>query len=557
MEFLKQQGRYVADQFRTFSASQRIAIALLLVVLLGATYQMLTWAGGPDWQPLLDQSFTPAQIQRVQGELAAVGMSSRVEGDRILIRGNDDERQRLMAMLAQKDALPRDMTPGYAALMKETNAFISTQESKWRQARGLEAEIAAVLRRFQGVRDASVLVQVPENRGFATRAKTSASASVNLVLNEGDVLDKKRIAAIANFVAGAVPGLTVHDVKITDGVQFHRAPDPNSQVPGDMLELQLAAENLHTRKIYDQFSFIPGLVVNVHARLRDADERVNQTVLGDIKVSEETEKNDEMENTAAAVSPGVRPNQGLAIDSSGPASTSVSTEAMTKYNGERDRKQTDSVRLAGFVDKLTASINVPHSYLAAVYRKQKGLAEDAQVAPGDVDAAAQVELKKIRDQVKTLLQAPDEDHVVVSSYFDLPKAAAADLPGGGAGGLGSFEYMALLRQYGPQAGLGLLAFISLLAVMRIAKKAQASVARSRAAMAGAAAHGGAAAILPTLGGGPEAIGEAEGITGAMIGHEVDEGLVRTQQIVDQIAQLVKEDPDSAAGILQTWLADSR
>jgi flagellar biosynthesis/type III secretory pathway M-ring protein FliF/YscJ len=51
------------------------------------------------------------------------------------------------------------------------------------------------------------------------------------------------------------------------------------------------------------------------------------------------------------------------------------------------------------------------------------------------------------------------------------------------------------------------------------------------------------------------VGEAEEMHSAIIGQEVDEGLVRSRQIVDQISQLVKEDADSAASIVQNWLKD--
>ncbi len=138
--------------------------------------------------------------------------------------------------------------------------------------------------------------------------------------------------------------------------------------------------------------------------------------------------------------------------------------------------------------------------------------------------------------------------------------------GGGGGGvagasaMAGLDYMALAKRYGPLAGLGLLALFSLFAVFRIAKKAQATVGQVEAAAADKDRSGNLTdqeAELEMLAGGPTPVGQAVGMQSALVGHEVDEGLVKTQQIVEQIGQLVEEDADSAAGILNGWLAEQQ
>ena len=550
MDFIKAQSKAISDQLRTMSVSQLVAVGLLVIVLLGGVYQMMRWAAVPEWTTLLDQPFTSDQIRQAQAELAVVGVKTKVDQDRILIRGNDDDRQRWQAFLAQRGALPRDTSLGYASLIKDASVFVSDQEQRWRQNRGLETEISAVLRRFQGIRDANAFVDKPQKRGLG-RVKSGARASVHVTLDPGDTLDRKRVAAIANFVAGAVEGLDVADVRITDGSQYYRPPNPENNLGNDLLERQRAQEDHYTRMIYDQLEYIEGLVVNVRAKLRDTDERTEKKELGPPAVLKETEKSEETSSAAVATGPGVQPNRGAAISAPSPGAASTKSESTTDLSGERNQTRTSTVKPAGFVERLTASVSVPRSYLEQVYRQQQSTDEDQTVPADQVDALAAVELPKIRDTVKTLLQANNDDQVVVALYYDMVPSVQAGSP------VGSSEFITMAKDYGPRAGLALLAMASLFFVMRIAKKAQSSVVAAKSAplaAAGAGPGGDESEIFP-LGGGPITVGEAEEMHSAIVGQEVDEGLVRSQQIVDQISQLVKEDADSAAGIIQNWLKD--
>jgi hypothetical protein len=59
--------------------------------------------------------------------------------------------------------------------------------------------------------------------------------------------------------------------------------------------------------------------------------------------------------------------------------------------------------------------------------------------------------------------------------------------------------------------------------------------------------------LPPLEGGVEAVGEAQGLEGFMVGQEVDEQLIRTQNMVKQISQFIEEDAATPAAILGGWI----
>jgi len=57
-----------------------------------------------------------------------------------------------------------------------------------------------------------------------------------------------------------------------------------------------------------------------------------------------------------------------------------------------------------------------------------------------------------------------------------------------------------------------------------------------------------------LGSGESVAGEVGTGNGALDGMEMDEDAVRTQQMLDQVSTMVKENPDGAAQLVKRWLS---
>ncbi len=570
MEFLNAQTKYIGEQLRGLSISQKAAVMLLLVVLCGATWMMIQWSSQAVWTELLPQDLTPQEMQQVEAQLVLVGLDTKVEGNRILIRGDENERRRAHAVLLQNNAMPRDTSLGYESLVQDENVFESDQKTQWKQLRGLETELSRVLGRFQGIQDATVLIEVPKQRGFISRGGAASRASVHVTLVGGQTLGKQRVGAIANFVAGAVRGMMPQNVKITDGTRFYRPPDADEAMPTEHLEMQRKHEEHYAQKIYHQLQYIPGVLVDVHATLRSEDKQIQEKKLGKAVVNKETSESEEMNNGAVATGPGVKPNVGRGTSDGGGGTSSTREKSETSMEGERDVTSTVTDKRKGYLERLAASVSVPRSYLARMLQEQGS--EDTSVAA--VENIAALELPRISEIIKPLIDATEDDQVVVRWYPDLTEEAqpVTELAGG-------LNFLAMTKSYGPKIGLGLLAAFSLFMVFRVAKKAQAAIAVSSPAAAaasggrgrqgggiggfGGVGMGGMSSVgmaeevpLESLGAGPVTVGEAQGMEGLLVGHEVDENMVRTQQIAKQISQMVEEDPASSAAILEHWIESS-
>lgn len=556
----RQQIDSIRDQLGSLSTSGKIASGLLAALVVIGLYWLSTFGAGTSWTMLLDQPVVAEDAQRMQAELTVVGIDSKYEGDRLFVQGGSAARQRAQALLAQRGAMPDDTAVGFSTLIEKSNPFVPEKEMDRRWMVGLQNEISGVLRAFRGVRDATVLIQVPRKRGIMNRDKGAASASVNLKLDNSRGLDAGQVEAIASFVSGAVEGLTPENVSITDGREHYRVDDSANAVRRSLLAEQKAQEEHYRKMIYDRFSYIKGLVATVRVKLRDESVSEESKELGGqpFPISE-TNESTETKGPSGAAGPGVRPNQGASVTDAGSGRSSTTEKNETRFSEARDMKITTTVRPPGFLNLLTASISVPHGYLAHLYRQQNNLEADKTVTHDQIEAVAAAKLRDIEDQIKTLffdesMTDTEVKQVAVDWYYDDLPSSSRDMAMAASAATGGMDqYIALLSEYGPTAGLGLLAIIPLFYVARLAKKAQATIAAGPEGKEGSGKD--EEPELEILGGGPIAVGQAEGMHSTMIGHEVDEGLVRTQQIVDQIAEMVKEDPQSAASIIEGWLAE--
>jgi len=568
MEFLAAQLRQIRGRLNGSSPSQWVAIAMFVVLLGVAFVWMMNWAGQGEWSPLLDQTLSADESQRVLAELALAGVEARVEGDRIKVRGGADARQRLQALLAERGAMPRDISLSYREIVKQSNPFRGDREAQWIEGRGLETELSGVISRFHGVKEAHVNITTGKARGFTGQGL--ASASVSIVMRNGETLNKGQVDAIAKYVSGAVQGLKPTNVNITDGLKFYRPSDDSEALPAELIALQKEHEDHAARKIYDQLRHIRGAVVNVHAELRTAEESKSNRELGPPTPMKETSKTEETTSGSTAAAPGVRPNEGRSLTDGGTGSTSSKEDTTVEYAAQRNTKETTVKEMVGTVDKLTASISVPFSYLENVYRKQQGLKADAAVKAADIDPIATIQIAKIRALVKPLICAKGDEDVAVDWYFDSESsevaAAAAATQAADAGA------MSMWREWGPKAGLGLLALASLFTVARLARKSTTIMGLPpvdtglKSAKGARGAKGGKSGIGRVRRGHggddeeeeleafdvPLAVGEAHEMAGVLEGREVDESVVRTQQIVKQIAELVKDDPRAAASLVERW-----
>ena len=117
--------------------------------------------------------------------------------------------------------------------------FTSTKEDKKiRLVRAMNGELARLIKRIDGIQDASVFISIPEQSMFTANQKP-VTATVQLTVSVGQVLSQSTIKAVTNLVLGGVgKDLTADHIAISDtnGHVYNSVIDASSEMLAKLQE---------------------------------------------------------------------------------------------------------------------------------------------------------------------------------------------------------------------------------------------------------------------------------------------------------------------------------
>ncbi|MBK9120306.1 MAG: hypothetical protein IPM18_11995 [Phycisphaerales bacterium] len=177
MAALQKRLSEILTRLRDVNTSQKVALFLGGLLVAVALIWMVQWAAAPEMVPLIDQGLAAEDLALVRSGLDALGEHYEIRGDRILVRAARN-RAALYAQLQQQEKLPSDTSVGFAALIKESDPWISSEESRRRWTFALQGELERVLRELNGVRNARVLLNYGTQKRVFARTAPPSSASV-------------------------------------------------------------------------------------------------------------------------------------------------------------------------------------------------------------------------------------------------------------------------------------------------------------------------------------------------------------------------------------------
>ncbi len=570
MESLKKILAQVAAQLQGMTLSQRLAIVLAAVLIAASVVWMAQWAAKPEMVALLGQDLQPEELATIRAGLEAMNEPVSVEGSRVYVSASAN-RPALLARLQQDNRMPADISSGFTALVQESNPWISQEENRRRWTVALQQELVRVLRTFDGVKQASVFLNLNSKRTLVARHEYHSTASVTLTMKDGTPVARSLAIAAARLVAGAVSGLSAEDVDVLDS-RGRRAWNPEDDADGSASRLyreQLQRELKITEKILRHMPD-PHARAEVTVKL-NATSRQMTTESPTTPVEIETETTS-MTSTIGQVSgePGVRANTGTgAVANAG--LREQTNQDTTKTRGTPGLETKIEKTPSGGVEEITAAIFLSDYYLSNIYaRMNPDVEEGAEPTYEQLEQVFQQEQPRIRDQVRMLIWGQetriDEHSIALHWYYrvpgDVPTAAASSLDGAAD----------LAQRYGPQAGLGLLALMSLGIMLRMARRSKAGEAyamelglpKEAIEMARQSATEDKKAGSPRASG---ATGDAEddddetsptfrksrATDGVLVAEEVEESVVQMQKMMQQVADLTESDPSVVAGLMERWV----
>jgi flagellar biosynthesis/type III secretory pathway M-ring protein FliF/YscJ len=574
MASLQQTLDGIGRQMRDLTLSQKAAIFMGVLLVAASLLWLGTWAATPDMVPLISQDLPGTDVAEIRSGLDVMRESYKVVGSRVMVPATAN-RAAILAQLQQLNKMPSDLAVGFAELVKESNPWLSQDESEKRWSYALKIELERVLRQMQGVKDARVFLNISQrDRGFS-RAAAESKASVTLFMKNGETVSRGLALAAARQISGAVRGVPLRNVEVLDGAGRSALlwDEETSGGASSLQRIQTQVERDAVDKIARQLDFDRNVRVTAQALLETTamTEKREEPIEG---VETETTNNTTIASRGDKNAPGggVEANVGASI-AGGASGESEKTETDTKKL-QPGLVQTTKSNPAGTVKQLSAAILLSHSYLSSVVKRRSTDAKEPSEA--EIQKEFDAQKSRIVNLVSKLVVPQEAKQVAVDWYYDVPDAVP--LPGT------SLDVsMDLAARFGPTAGLAALALGALVLMLRMAKtsnseafgveiglpKEAIEAAREAATnlnktieATGIGSGGGKGGGRSGARGGGIGSGDATEVIpmpmgqvaeGVLEGQEIDEGILATGNMVDQVERMVSQDDDGAAALIEKWV----
>lgn len=549
MDVAKVQLDRIRQQLAGLSATQRMLVGTLVAVMVLTMMYWGKYAGSPEMVPVLDQVLNDDEIGRIDMMLVARGVPHTVVGGRIHVPA--ERKMEIVADLMYQQMLPRDSRSAFDEMIKKSNPFGSHKDSDVNYNLALQTALAQVMRRFPGVADAQVIINAKSERRVENSIVPTATVFISM-RDPSSAPTKQLITAAADGVAGTVSGLTRGHVSVIVNGRSNRVPDADANVFGsgdDLMDVKVRTEQRLEQKIRDQFAYIPGMTATVTVDV-DNRTRSEQSMTYDpdrviVKPTEINSTNQETTNSsAAAADPGVGANTGVPIlagglSGGGGSQNSTTSEEKIKNQILASSTQSTTQTPAGKDTVQSATVRVPRSYFVGVYKQRSASAKEPDEAA--LMPLVSAELASIRDGVKKCIGLKSDGDLSVDTYADAIAGSAlvmATTSSPASPALGS------VTAYGKEIAIGVLAVVSLFLMSSMVRKSTPAPL----------------VAMPILNEPPQILTAGEGLAGeasttdaTLAGMELDEDAVHTQQMLEQVSTMVKENPDGAAALVKRWL----
>jgi flagellar M-ring protein FliF len=543
MDFLNQAIAQISDLFRSMTPSARLTAGLLLaVVVISVGYLFQYPTAGPD-EYLFGGAFIPdGQLNQIEAAIAQANLNGhRREGNRIVVPMG--QRAEYIAAVADAGALPPNFHNFLENALSEGGPWESGEATRERLKIARQQMLGEIIRHMPWVEDAVVLYDEQQPRGLRRAKLVTASVSIRPIAGEG--LDPSRKMTVQKLVSHAVVGMRVDDVVVTSlGVENAYGTDgvfPESFAEG-YWQTRVAYEQYKKNCILNALRDIPGVRVEVSAEL---DDKVGETVQS---------LTPDKQGTAIRTLTVEETSQTGTLDGGGPPGVTAqgpgrvgTLPQLAQRESSKTSKTTDEadnligqeqsvLQRTGFTPKEDwATVTIPRSYVEQIWKQRN---PDAKDAPKEEDLRlVQTNLiTQVEDIVLPLLtrQNKGQDEykqvrVAIVDSIPMPEIAPP-----------SFADTALAwtnRYWSTLAMLGVAVF-GLMILKSVVK--------------GGPAGGAPLAAAPALTIHADEAAEADS-SDPDAPQRTKLRIKKGVSLKDDLADMVREDPDAAAAILKSWI----
>ncbi len=209
--------------WKSRSKKQKIVMIGSLVGVIALAAIVTFFASKTTYVPLY-KDLSTREIGQVKEALDSQGVTYQIAPGGTSILVPEEQVDSLLVQLAS-EGYPQTGTIDYS-FANSSGFGMTDNEFNLLKKAATETEIAKLFRNLEGVKDAKVMITVPEEGVFVTDVKEDATASIVLNTDPGYKFTEQQITTMYNLVSKSIPNLKTENIVISN--QFSEYFDLNA-----------------------------------------------------------------------------------------------------------------------------------------------------------------------------------------------------------------------------------------------------------------------------------------------------------------------------------------
>ncbi len=541
----------VSSRLSGMPPSARLLMGSIAIIFMMGIFLVSQYAAGPRMTSLqVDSEFQAVAMQRIRdaGYEAQTGSDGEISVEQ-------KNKLRIERLLSENE-----IPTGKADSSDQINSGGGFKSDKMfsaelRQIRVAKAE--KIIRGIDGIVEAKVLLSETQRRGFG-RDRTLPKATATIRLRNADI-DRSLAQSVAVIAASVDADLQLPRVQVIDAGSGRTFSfnDGDTGTDGDYLaDVRSIARDLKAR-VYGLLSMsYPSVRIEANAQVLQARSELEKWEIGkpqSAEIFERTEEESRPIPSGSGSRPGFASNSGtmgMNMPASPMAKAQVATrereerELRTGFPGSVERTQSNN----GHPMQLDLAIVIPEDEFLATISSG---ADTSELDPAVIEAEKKRQTKIIRELVAPLIDttALRGGKLGTVELAVLPSAAALNVAAASSSMNAPMEVV--FGEGGETIKTAGLLAVSLLTLVVMFMMVRKSVGIGNGRSVTDAEPSGGAPVLETEG--AEILGEAEESSPALVGVELDDEALRRRKMLEQLNQLVQNEPAEVAGLIRRWM----
>ncbi len=218
----------IKDEWTKRSKNQKIIYVGSFIVII-ALIAVITFTVSQKKMVPLYNNLSLQEVGQIKTELDTRGVTYELEDAGTTIYVAEDEVDGLLVDLAGQ-GLPHSGNIDYSFFSENASWGVTDNEFNMIKLDAMQTELAHLMKRIDGIEDAKVMVNMPEESVFVSEKDGEASASIVLHTTPGYEFKGNQIESLYHLVSKAVPNLPPENIAIMN--QYFEYFDQSGKMAG-------------------------------------------------------------------------------------------------------------------------------------------------------------------------------------------------------------------------------------------------------------------------------------------------------------------------------------